>query len=40
MELTSCKSETEANSDYIVFKDASIHPTHPYIQHISIFQQS
>jgi len=32
--VTSCKRDTEASSDYTVFKGASIHPTHSYIQHI------
>jgi len=32
--VTSCKRETEASSDYIVFKGASIHPTHLYIPKI------
>jgi len=32
--VTSYKRDTEASSDYIVFKGASIQPTHPYIQHI------
>jgi hypothetical protein len=31
LEVTSCKRETEASSDYIFFKVASIHPTHLYI---------